>query len=50
MCEQAEILLNTLSAPLLAKDGVDALFDRQTLIARDVELKQAIRSLEAIEA
>ncbi len=50
VCEQAEILLNTLSAPLLAEDGVDALFDRQTLIARDVELQQAIRSLEAIEA
>ena len=50
VCEQAEILLNTLSAPLLAKDGVDALFDRQTLIARDVEVQQAIRSLEAIEA
>jgi len=47
--EQTEILLNTLSAPLLAEDEVDALFDRQALIARDAEAQHAIRSLEAFE-
>ena len=47
--EQVEILVNTLSAPLLSEDGLDVLFDRQALVARDAELQRAAQNLEAAE-
>lgn len=49
LTEQSDILLNTLSAPLLGAERIDALFDRRTLVARDAELLRARKNLETLE-
>jgi len=47
LTEQSGVLLNTITPSSLTKDGTDRLFDRQSLNARDAELKQAHRHLDA---